>query len=300
MKNLLISISGPTAIGKTISSIHLAKEINSDIISFDSRQFYKEMSIGTAVPMDYELNQAKHHFIQHKSVHDDYNISEFSNDATLLINKLFKKNKYIVLVGGSYLYLKSILYGIDKLPTVPNSVRDELLLKFKNNGIQYLQNKLKSLDKDYYKKVDLMNHRRLIRALEICMHTKKPFSSYLKNNIKKKYNHISISLNMDREKLYKKINNRVDHMVSTGLIEEARSLHVFRHLKPLNTIGYKELFNYFEGSYSKEKAIDEIKMNSRRFAKKQITWLNNNDNHNWVDPSLPVDILINKLTQIIR
>ena len=179
MGNYLISISGPTAIGKTTLSINLAKELNTEIISFDSRQFYKEMSIGTAVPNKLELDEVKHHFIQHKSIHHRYNISTFSSDAKKKIKELFIKNKNVILVGGSYMYLKSIIYGIDDIPKAPVEIRNELNTNYNKIGIEHLQNQLKLLDPEYYQKVDLSNHRRLIRALEVCLHTKKPFSSFL-------------------------------------------------------------------------------------------------------------------------
>ena len=299
MDNYLISISGPTAIGKTTLSINLAKELNTEIISFDSRQFYKEMSIGTAVPNKLELDEVKHHFIQHKSIHHRYNISTFSSDAKKKIKELFIKNKNIILVGGSYMYLKSIIYGIDDIPKAPAEIRDELNTNYNIFGIEHLQNQLKLLDPEYYQKVDLSNHRRLIRALEVCLHTKKPFSSFLKRPNKKNYNHISISLKMEREKLYERINNRVDTMLKNGLIEEVKTLYSHRELNTLNTIGYKELFKYFGGFCTKDKAIDEIKKNTRRFAKKQITWLNNNDDHYWIDPEISINKLKDKLNQVI-
>tara|TARA_B100000886_G_scaffold138353_1_gene93535 strand:- start:84 stop:983 length:900 start_codon:yes stop_codon:yes gene_type:complete len=297
--NRLISISGPTAVGKTKLSIDLAKKINCEIISFDSRQFYKEMSIGTAVPKRNELDQVKHHFIQHKSIHDSYNINQFSNDAKKLINELFKKNKYIILVGGSFLYLKSIIYGINNIPDIPNELRHELSSEFHKKGIDYLKKLLKELDPKYYDIVDLNNHRRLIRAIEVCKYTNKTFSSYLRGFREKKYNHTSICLTLKREELYSNINKRVNDMVNMGLIEEAKNLYKFKNLNPLNTIGYKELFNHFDGLFKIDKAIDEIKKNSRRFAKKQFTWLNNNDEHVWVDSGIGVSENVKKLEKIV-
>ena len=297
--NKLISISGPTAVGKTKLSIDLAKKINSEIISFDSRQFYREMSIGTAVPKKNELVQVKHHFIQHKSIHDSYNINQFSIDAKKLINELFKKNKYIILVGGSFLYLKSIIYGINNVPEIPNELRHALNTEFDNKGIDYLRKLLKELDPKYYDIVDLNNHRRLIRAIEVCKHTNKPFSSYLNGFDEKKYNHTSICLTLERDELYSKINKRVDNMVNMGLIEEAKDLYKYKNLNPLNTIGYKELFNHFDGLFKIDQAIEEIKKNSRRFAKKQFTWLNNNDEHIWLDSGIGVSENIKKLEKIV-
>ena len=296
--NRLISISGPTAVGKTKLSIDLAKKINSEIISFDSRQFYKEMSIGTAVPKKNELDQVKHHFIQHKSINDCYNINQFSIDAKKLINELFKYKKYIVLVGGSFLYLKSIIYGINNIPEIPNELRHTLNTQFEKKGIDFLRKLLKELDPKYYDIVDLNNHRRLIRAIEVCTHTNKPFSSYLKGFNEKKYNHTSICLTLERDKLYNNINKRVDHMVDNGLIDEAKNLYKYKNLNPLNTIGYKELFNHFDGSIKIDQAIDEIKKNTRRFAKKQFTWLNNNDDHVWLDSGAELNENLKKLEKI--
>ena len=296
--NRLISISGPTAVGKTKFSIDLAKEINCEIISFDSRQFYKEMSIGTAVPKQNELDQVKHHFVQHKSIHNDYNINQFSVDAKKLINELFKNNRCIILVGGSFLYLKSIIYGINNIPEIPNELRHNLNTQFEKKGIDHLKKLLKELDPKYYDIVDLNNHRRLIRAIEVCKYTKKPFSSYLKGFDKKKYNHVSICLKLERDELYSKINKRVNHMVSVGLIDEAKKLYKYKNLNPLNTIGYKELFNHFDGLVKIDQAIDEIKKNTRRFAKKQLTWLNNNDEHVWLNSGNGVSENLKKLEKI--
>ena len=297
--NRLISISGPTAVGKTKFSIDLAKKINCKIISFDSRQFYKEMSIGTAVPKKNELDQVKHHFIQHKSIHDSYNINQFSIDAKKLINELFKKNKYIILVGGSFLYLKSIIYGINNIPEIPIELRNTLNTQFDKKGINYLKKLLKELDPNYYDIVDLNNHRRLIRAIEVCMHTNEPFSSYLKGFDEKKFNHTSICLKLERDELYKNINKRVNNMINNGLIDEAKKLYKYRNLNPLNTIGYKELFRHFDGLIKVDQAIDEIKKNTRRFAKKQFTWLNNNDEHVWLDSNTEINENLKKLEKIV-
>ena len=257
------------------------------------------MSIGTAVPKKNELIQVKHHFVQHKSIHDSYNINQFSIDAKKLINELFKKNKYIILVGGSFLYLKSIIYGINNVPEIPNEVRHALNTEYDNKGIDYLRKLLKELDPKYYDIVDLNNHRRLIRAIEVCKHTNKPFSSYLNGFDEKKYNHTSICLTLERDELYSKINKRVNNMVNMGLIEEAKDLYKYKNLNPLNTIGYKELFNHFDGLFKIDQAIEEIKKNSRRFAKKQFTWLNNNDEHIWLDSGIGVSENIKKLDKIV-
>ena len=292
MNSTLISISGPTAVGKTLFAIELAKKLDTEIISFDSRQFYKEMSIGTAVPSKEELIQVKHHFIQHKSIHDQYTVSDYKYDVDELIKTLSSKKKHIVLVGGSNLYLKSIIYGLDDIPEVPLEIRNKLNYEFQTHGIKHIQNLLKKLDPEYYNKVDKQNHRRIIRALEVSVFSNKPFSYFLKGKVKKRYKHRSIVLNLDRNILYERINNRVDQMIDHGLVNEVKKLNRYKNLNPLNTIGYKEIFKYLNGELDLEKSIELIKMNTRRFAKKQLTWLKNDGNHLWLDNS------INKLSNI--
>ena len=299
MNSTLISISGPTAVGKTLFAIELAKKLDTEILSFDSRQFYKEMSIGTAVPSKDELAQVKHHFIQHKSIHDQYTVSDYKNDVDELIKILLSKKKHIILVGGSNLYLKSIIYGLDDIPEVPLEIRDKLNFEFQTHGIKYIQNLLKKLDPEYYNKVDKLNHRRIIRALEVSIFSNKPFSYFLKGTVKKRYNHHSIVLNLDRNILYERINNRVDQMIDHGLIDEVKKLNLHKNLNPLNTIGYKEIFKYLNGELDLEKSIELIKMNTRRFAKKQLTWLKNEGDHLWLDSSSNklsnIDFLFQKL-----
>ena len=299
MNSTLISISGPTAVGKTLFAIELAKKLDTEIISFDSRQFYKEMSIGTAVPTKDELAQVKHHFIQHKSIHDQYTVSDYKHNVDELIKTLSSKKKHIILVGGSNLYLKSIIYGLDDIPEVPLEIRNKLNYKFKIHGIKHIQNLLKKHDPEYYNKVDKLNHRRIIRALEVSIFSNKPFSYFLKGTQVKRYNHHSVVLNIDRNKLYERINNRVDKMLDNGLINEVIKLEQHNNLNTLNTIGYKELFNYLNGKLDLEKSIELIKMNTRRFAKKQLTWLNNNGKHIWLDNSnnnsINIDILFQKI-----
>ena len=299
MNSTLISISGPTAVGKTLFAIELAKKLDTEIISFDSRQFYKEMSIGTAVPSKDELAQVKHHFIQHKSIHDQYTVSDYKHDVDELIKTLSSNKKYIILVGGSNLYLKSIIYGLDDIPEVPLEIRNELNYEFQIHGIKHIQNLLKKLDPEYYNKVDKQNHRRIIRALEVSIFSNKPFSYFLKGTLRKRYNHHSIVLNLDRKILYERINNRVDRMIDHGLINEVKKLNLHKNLNPLNTIGYKEIFKYLNRELDLEKSIELIKMNTRRFAKKQLTWLKNDGDHLWLDNSSNklsnIDFLFKKL-----
>lgn len=289
MKKKLITISGQTASGKTNLSIRLAQDLNCSIISCDSRQFYKEMSIGTAVPSKLELSKANHYFIHHKSVKDNYTVGNFQNDALKLIENLFKKDDYIILTGGSGMYMDAIVNGIDKFPKIKLGVRELLNEKHNSRGILFLKNKLKELDPEYYDIVDVNNHRRLIRALEVCISTGKPYSSFLnKKNKKYDFESVNFGIKVDRELLYKKINYRVDKMISDGLIKEAKTLLNFKDLNPLNTVGYKELFEHFKGNLTKSQAIEKIKQNTRRYAKRQMTWLKNK-NLVWIENNVEID-----------
>jgi len=289
LKKKLITISGQTASGKTNLSIRLAQNLNCSIISCDSRQFYKEMSIGTAVPSKLELSKANHYFIHHKSVKDNYTVGDFQNDALKLIENLFKKDDYIILTGGSGMYMDAIVNGIDKFPKIKLGVRELLNEKYNSRGILFLKNKLKELDPEYYDIVDVNNHRRLIRALEVCISTGKPYSSFLnKKNKKYDFESVNFGIKVDRELLYKKINYRVDKMISDGLIQEAKTLLNFKDLNPLNTVGYKELFEHFKGNLTKSQAIEKIKQNTRRYAKRQMTWLKNK-NLVWIENNVEID-----------
>jgi tRNA dimethylallyltransferase len=289
LKKKLITISGQTASGKTNLSIRLAQNLNCSIISCDSRQFYKEMSIGTAVPSKLELSKANHYFIHHKSVKDNYTVGDFQNDALKLIENLFKKDDYIILTGGSGMYMDAIVNGIDKFPKIKLGVRELLNEKHNSRGILFLKNKLKELDPEYYDIVDVNNHRRLIRALEVCISTGKTYSSFLnKKNKKYDFESVNFCIKVDRELLYKKINYRVDKMISDGLIKEAKTLLNFKDLNPLNTVGYKELFEHFKGNLTKSQAIEKIKQNTRRYAKRQMTWLKNK-NLVWIENNVEID-----------
>ena len=289
MKKKLITISGQTASGKTNLSIRLAQNLKCSIISCDSRQFYKEMSIGTAVPSKLELSKANHYFIHHKSVKDNYTVGDFQNDALKLIENLFKKDDYIILTGGSGMYMDAIVNGIDTFPKIKLGVRELLNEKYNSKGVLFLKNKLKELDPEYHDIVDVNNHRRLIRALEVCISTGKPYSSFLnKKNKKYDFESINFCIKVDRELLYKKINYRVDKMISDGLIKEAKTLLKFKDLNSLNTVGYKELFEYFKGNLTKSQAIEKIKQNTRRYAKRQMTWLKNK-NLIWIENNIEID-----------
>ena len=288
----LITISGPTASGKTDLSIKLASYLECSIISCDSRQFYKEMSIGTAVPTQLELSKIKHYCIQHKSIFDTYTVGDFRHETLLLLKKLFQNKDYVIITGGSGLYMDSIVKGIDFFPEINKNVREELNYNFNLKGITYLQEQLSRLDPIYFSNVDKNNHRRLIRALEVCISSGKPYSSFLKKR-KNDYNFNieSFAIRTNRDVLYKKINSRVDKMIDSGLIDEVKKLFKHKNLNPLNTVGYKEIFEFIEKKVSLEQSIEKIKQNTRRYAKRQITWLKNKD-YKWIDSDIDLEEFI--------
>ena len=280
----LITVVGPTAIGKTSLSTLLAKHFNTEIISCDSRQFYKEMSIGTAVPTQEELKSIPHHFIQNRSILENYNVGAFENDALITLEKLFDKHHQLVMVGGSGLYVDAVLKGFDEFPEVDPNIREQLRIRVKKGEINFLKNQLKDLDIETYNSINLDNPQRLIRALEICIGTNLPYSSFKgKKKEKRNFKFIKIGLNGERQKIYDRINLRVDMMIENGLIDEAKKLYPKRNLNALQTVGYKELFLFFEGVYTKEFAIEEIKKNTRRFAKRQLTWFRKDRDIIWFD-----------------
>lgn len=274
MHKLLVVIAGPTAIGKTAKSIALAQSFGSEIISADSRQFYKEMSIGTAVPSADELSAVPHHFIQHLSIDDSYSVGDFEEDALKKINRLFQKHDILFMVGGSGLYIKAVTEGLDKFPKIKPGIREKLNLQAQTEGLSRLQNRLTSLDPEYAERIDLNNPHRVIRALEVCLSSGKPFSSFLdRPKAERAFHSLKIGLEAPREIIYERIERRVDAMIDEGLLAEAQKLYPKRKNNALNTVGYKELFDYMDGRYSLNKAIDEIKKHTRRYAKRQLTWL---------------------------
>ena len=296
MSKLLIVIVGPTAIGKTALAIKLAKHYKTEIISADSRQFYKELNIGTAKPSNKQLQSIRHHLIDNISISDNYNISQFESDAKENIDNLFKTKDYAIVVGGSGLYINTILYGINKMPKVDDSLREKLNSEYLNNGLRNLHDKLKKLDPISYEKIDLDNHRRVIRALEVTISSKKPYSSFLKDGDRKPgYNEIIIGLNTDRTRLHSMINKRVEEMIECGLVEEVKKLRKFKHLNSLNTIGYKEIFDYLENKMNLEQAIENIKTNTRRYAKRQLTWFKSNKMINWFNYEYEIENIINQI-----
>jgi len=296
MAKTLISVVGPTAIGKTKLAIALAKEYQTSIISADSRQFFKEMKIGTAVPSLEELSTIPHYFIQHKSILELYSVGDFERDAIAIIEKLFQNNEVIVMVGGSGLYIDAVAKGLDNFPEVNPEIRINLNHKLKKEGIIALQEELKLTDPSYYKKVDSQNPHRLIRALEICIGTGKPYSSFLdKKKSKRPFEIITVGVEADRELIYDKINQRVDVMMNEGLLEEVKTLLPYKHLNALQTVGYKELFMYFEDKCTLEFAISEIKKNTRRFAKRQLTWFRKNDSTIWMPHNATIPMILEKI-----
>jgi tRNA dimethylallyltransferase len=282
MAKTLIAVVGPTAIGKTALSIKLANHYNTEIVSADSRQFYKEMTIGTAVPSKEELSAAKHHFIQNLSVTEDYSVGDFERDGLALLEKLFKLQDIVILVGGSGLYVDAIVKGLNHFPDVDESIRLKLNDSLKNEGLEPLQNQLKTLDPKYFEKVDIHNPHRVIRALEICIGTQKTYTSFLEQDKEERpFNTITVGLEAERTKVYERINDRVDIMMAEGLLKEVKSLEPYKNYNALNTVGYKELFNYLDDEWSLEFAISEIKKNTRRFAKRQLTWFKKNSDTLW-------------------
>jgi len=280
----LISIVGPTAIGKTSLSIKLANYFNTEIISADSRQFFKEMQIGTAAPTPSELAAAPHHFIQHKSILEKYNVGAFEKDAINTLTTLFKTHNHVIMVGGSGLYVDAVTNGLDDFPEVDKTIRKTLNQQLENDGLEPLQQQLKILDIESYNTIALQNPQRVIRALEICIGSGKPFSSFLnKDKNKRPFKTISIGLTAERQTIYDRINTRVDNMIDNGQLQEVESLLIHKELNALNTVGYKELFNYLNGDWTLEFAISEIKKNTRRFAKRQLTWFIRNPETLWFD-----------------
>ncbi len=286
----LITIIGPTAIGKTSLSIALAQEFQCEIISCDSRQFFKEMRIGTAVPTDLELAAAPHHFIQNKSIFENYSVGDFEKEAIAKLNELFKTNDFAILVGGSGLYVDAILKGFDSFPDIDTSVREKVNENYEQHGISYLQDQLALLDSNYFKKISLenpqtlQNPQRMMRFVEVCIGTGKPYSSFLNQaKTNRNFTPIIIGLEAERSVMYDRINQRVDIMINDGLLAEAEKLYPHKDLNGLQTVGYRELFAHFDGESTLDFAIDEIKKNTRRFSKRQLTWFKRTENAQWFD-----------------
>ena len=282
MKTLIV-IAGPTASGKTAYAINLAKELNTVILSADSRQFYKEMSIGTAAPTEEELSQVKHYFVHHISIEDKYDVADYENDALHLLKELFKTYDQVVLTGGSGLFIDAVCNGIDEMPDVAPEIREKVEKMLQDGGITALSDELQRLDPTYFAIVDQQNPRRLQRALEVCYQTGKPFSSFRTGMaVKRDFDIKKYALLWDRQQLIERIDRRVDLMMEQGLLEEAKALYPKRQLNALNTVGYKELFSYFDGDCTLDKAIELIKIHTRQYAKRQMTWLRRDGTYQWI------------------
>ena len=301
MNKYLISIVGPTAIGKTALSIKLAQHFNTEIISADSRQFFKEMQIGTATPTPSELCAAKHHFIHHKSVTEKYSVGTFEKDAIEKLTQLFNSHDVVIMVGGSGLYVDAVTKGLDYFPDISPEIRVNLNKQLEEKGLEFLQKQLKELDITSYNSIEISNPHRVIRALEICLGTDKPYYSFLnKEKGKRNFKTITIGLTADREIIYERINKRVDIMIQEGLLEEVKSLLKYQDLNALNTVGYKEFFNFLNTNWSLEFAISEIKKNTRRFAKRQLTWFKKNEDCLWVDYNSNIDSILQAINSKIN
>lgn len=299
----LITIIGPTAIGKTSLSIALANYFNCEIVSCDSRQFFKEMKIGTAVPSDDELLAANHHFIQNKSIFENYTVGHYEKEAVAKLEFLFKTNSFAILVGGSGLYVDAILKGLDSFPAVKSTIREDINENYLKFGLQYLQNQLQELDPEYYSKLNfenpqtLQNPNRLMRFVAVCQETQKPYSSFLNQNKNNRgFTPIIIGLEAERSILYERINQRVNNMIEAGLVSEVAQLVAHKNLNGLQTVGYKELFNYLSGAITLDFAIEEIKKNTRRFSKRQVTWFKKTENTKWFDYLTPFNEITTYIT----
>ena len=296
MNKTLIYVAGPTGVGKTALSIKLAKKFDTDIVSCDSRQFYKEMKLGTAVPSAEELSEVPHHFIQHQSIEDTYTVGDFEKEAIAKLEELFKTKDTLIMVGGSGMYADAIMFGMDEFPEVPPEIRNQINVFYQSHGLKSLQNLLMEKDPDYYRKVDRNNPQRLIRALEVCIASNQPYSSFLgKAKPNRSFVSKMLILHCPRTILYNRINERVDKMMAESLLEEVEQLFQQRELYPLKTVGYKELFPFIEGKTTLEIAVDEIKKNSRRYAKRQITWFKKYDNALCFPANTPVEEIFDLL-----
>ena len=290
--NTLIVITGPTAVGKTQLTLELAKHYGIPVINADSRQIYKELKIGTASPTEEQLKQVRHYFVGSKSINDYYNASMYEQEVMQLLESLFTTSPVQMLSGGSMMYIDAVCNGIDDIPTIREDIRTEMKRRYQEEGLEALCEDLKKLDPEHYETVDRQNYRRVIHALEICYQTGKTYSSFRKQTKKERpFRIIKIGLNRDREELYKRINQRVDDMMAQGLLDEARAMTPYREVNALNTVGYKELFDYMDGRWPLEEAIERIKGNTRRYARKQLTWYKRDENIKWFHPDQQQEIL---------
>lgn len=278
----LIVLAGPTASGKTATAIKLAKALDAEIISADSRQFYKELSIGTAAPTAEELSQVKHHFVHNLSIEDKYDVADYEKDVLSFLKQYFKTKNVAVMTGGSGLFIDAVCNGLDSMPDISEKVRNKVSKMLETDGIEALQKEVEKVDNEYYQVVDRQNPRRLQRALEVYYQTGKPYSTFRQRNVAKRdFDIVKLAILWDRDKLIERINQRVDMMMQQGLLDEVKSVYPKRHLNSLNTVGYKELFDYLDGKCTLEQAVEQIKINTRQYAKRQMTWLRKNGDYQW-------------------
>lgn len=288
----LLVISGPTGVGKTNISVRLAEMFSAPIVSSDSRQFYRELKIGTAAPTEEELQRVPHHFIGSHSIFDEYSAGDYEQDALRLLHELFKQHPVVLLVGGSMMYIDALCHGMDDIPTVDKKTRQHWVDQYKEKGLEYIQQELLRLDPKHYEEVDLQNYKRVLHALEVCTVAGRPYSELRTGQRKERPFHIiKIGLNRPREELYERINLRVDQMMEEGLLEEARQFYEHRHLNTLNTVGYKELYEYMSGNWTLDFAVNMIKQDTRRYAKRQMTWFNADKEINWFHPDNEDEII---------
>lgn len=292
-KPTLVVITGPTAVGKTVLCVKIAQHFKTEVISADSRQFYKELAIGTAKPSAKEMDGVPHHFIDSHSITEEFNVNDFEKEALTILEKLFKTNQYIILTGGSTLYIDILCNGFDEeVPGSDKVIRAKINELFQKYGIEILQEKLKQLDPTFYKEIDLSNYKRLERAIEVCLLTGKKYSDIRKGAKQERpFNILKIGLERERTELFSRINQRVDNMMQQGLLDEAKSVVNFKECNALKTVGYSELFDYFEGNYTLEEAVEKIKVNSRKYAKRQIAWFNKNEEYTLFDPNKKNEII---------
>ena len=287
LEKTLIVIAGPTASGKTAAAIQLAKQLDTVIINADSRQFYKEMSIGTAAPTPKELQEVKHYFVHHISILNDYDVAQYEQDVLQLLKKLFLEHDQVILTGGSGLFIDAVCNGIDAMPDIDPTTRQKVEHLYQEGGLSALQQEVQRLDPEYWAIVDQKNPRRLQRALEVCFQTGKTFTSFrTKTSAPRDFNIVKYALLWDKQELNNRINRRVEIMLSQGLMDEAKRLYPYRRRNALNTVGYKELFEYFDGKCTLEEAVEQIKLNTRHYAKRQMTWLRKDQEYLWINPSM--------------
>lgn len=299
MKQLLVLL-GPTGVGKTEWSIRMAEQLGVPIVSADSRQLYRGLIIGTAAPTEEQLKRVPHHLVGILSPNDYYSASEYENEALSVINKLHKQHDTVILTGGSMMYIDAICKGIDIMPDIDQELRNDISKMYNEEGLDPIRQKLKLLDPIYYDQVDLKNTQRVIHALEVCIMTGKPYSSFRLNTIKERpFDIIKVGFNRPRPELYDRINKRVDEMIKDGLEEEARQLYPMKHLNSLNTVGYKEMFEYFDGNWTLEEAIDKIKQHSRNYARKQLSWFNRDKSIKWIDLSDKYIDVVNEIQSLL-